>query len=184
MLGRQFSIITDEPLFRAYHTVMEGNNEVDLDGRVRALDYLGTEDSFTFSWGFQEFYAGPHAGMTLVEAGDTNRLSVYRFHDHLPIPFGESLTWSIDWTQERFFTKSPDWKAAVEADGCWVDYATVFYWYQDEPAGYAHAPLPPPGRAPQGPAPLVGADHRTSPPISPRRPVTRTSSIPSTAPRT
>jgi len=25
-----------------------------------------------------------------------------------------------------------------------VDYATVFYWYQDAPGGYRHAPLDPP----------------------------------------
>jgi hypothetical protein len=24
-----------------------------------------------------------------------------------------------------------------------VDYATVFYWYQDSPGGYQHAPLMP-----------------------------------------
>ena len=28
-----------------------------------------------------------------------------------------------------------------EEGGCWVDYATVFYWYQDDPAGFEHQPL-------------------------------------------
>ena len=58
VLGRQFSVATDEPLFRDFGVVMEGNNEVDIDGQERALDYLGTEDSFTFSWGFQTTFAG------------------------------------------------------------------------------------------------------------------------------
>jgi len=53
LLGRQFTVATDEPLFKNFHFVMEGNNEVDIDGRERRLDYLGSEDSFTFSWGFQ-----------------------------------------------------------------------------------------------------------------------------------
>ena len=36
LLGRQFSIVTDEPFFRDFNMVMEGNNEVDIDGRERA----------------------------------------------------------------------------------------------------------------------------------------------------
>jgi len=29
----------------------------------------------------------------------------------------------------------------LNPERCWVDYATVFYWYQDRPGGYDHAPL-------------------------------------------
>ena len=32
---------------------MEGNNEIDIDGRQRVIDYLGTECSFGFCWGFR-----------------------------------------------------------------------------------------------------------------------------------
>ncbi len=143
ILGRQFSVVTDEPFFRAFNTVMEGNNEVDIDGQERRLDYLGTEDSFTFSWGFQETFIGQRAGMTLVEHGDLNRLSIYRFHDHMPIRFNKSLRWHINWQNEKFFVRNPKWHHAVDRDGCWVDYATVFYWYQTAPGGFDHKPLPP-----------------------------------------
>jgi len=141
LIGRQFSVRTEEPIFRAFGTVMEGNNEVDIDGKERALDYLGTEDSFTFSWGFQEPFIGLRAGMPHVVHGDTNSLSIYRFHDHMPIRFERSLTWRINWQEERLFTGSPVWREAVEGGGCMVDYATVFYWYQDDPGGYEHRPL-------------------------------------------
>ena len=143
VLGRQFSVITDEPFFRSYNTVMEGNNEIDVDGRQRQIDYLGTEASFTFSWGFRETFAAARAGMTLVELGDVNRLSIYRFHDHMPIRFNKSLKWHINWQNEKFFTRNPAWHAAVARDGCWVDYATVHYWYQTVPGGYEHQPLRP-----------------------------------------
>jgi hypothetical protein len=143
VLGRQFSVVTDEPLFRAYNTVMEGNNEVDIDGRDRQIDYLGTEDSFTFSWGFQKPFTADRAGMTLVEHGDVNRLSTYRFHDHAPIRFNSSLKWHINWQHEKFFTANPEWQEAVADDGCWVDYATVFYWYSKAPGGFSHEPLRP-----------------------------------------
>jgi len=147
LLGRQFSVVTDEPMFKRYMFVMEGNNEVDIDGRERQLDYLGSEDSFTFSWGFQNTFAGCRAGMPLVEPGDLNLLSMYRFHDHMPIRFNEELTWSINWefefkgkgnmeTHEKMLQRKKD-------GGCWVDYATVFYWYQDNPAGFKHEPLAP-----------------------------------------
>jgi hypothetical protein len=142
IIGRQFSVVTDEPLFKDFGFVMEGNNEVDIDGRERAIDYLGTEDSFTFSWGFQATFAGLRAGMPLIDKGATNRLSIYPFHDHMPIRFNKFLSWHINWSHERWFTQRPEWPKAVANDGCWVDYATVFYWYQQAPGGYQHEPLP------------------------------------------
>jgi hypothetical protein len=142
LIGRQFSVLTDEPLFRDFVYVMEGNNEVDIDGRERAIDYLGSEDSFTFSWGFQEPFVGLRAGMPHVVHGDSDSLSIYRFHDHMPIRFRRALTWRINWQEERVFTGQPAWREAVDRGGCMVDYATVFYWYQDDPGGYEHQPLP------------------------------------------
>jgi hypothetical protein len=156
LIGRQYSITTDEPIFRSFGYVMEGNNEVDIDGQPRKLDYLGTEDSFTFSWGFQRPFAGHRAGMPLVKTGDLpNQLSIYRFHDHQPIRFNKSLRWHINWSQERECFVGWDrpslepnaplgarWAAALAKGGCWVDYATVYYWYQTTPGGYQHAPLP------------------------------------------
>jgi len=141
LLGRQYSVVTDEPLFRGFNVVMEGNNEVDIDGEERRLDYLGTEDSFTFSWGFQETYTGLRSGMPLVEPGDVNRLSIYRFHDHMPIRFNKSLKWHIDWRYEKGFTGNPKWTEAAGAGGCRVDYAAVHYWYQSDPGGFSHEPL-------------------------------------------
>jgi hypothetical protein len=145
VLGRQFSVVTDEPRFKRYHFVMEGNNEVDIDGQERVVDYLGSEDSFTFSWGFQTTFAGLHAGMPVVQTDDMNLLSIYRFHDHMPIRFTKELTWSINWEFE--FRRRPDRLNPIrqrkQEGGCWVDYATVFYWYQDVPAGFKHQPLRP-----------------------------------------
>ena len=145
VIGRQFSVVTDEPLFKNFELVMEGNNEVDIDGQERALDYLGSEDSFTFSWGFQSTFAGLHAGMPYILKGDTLGLSIYRFHDHMPIRFARELTWKINWKFEFYWESKREYLQKVaetaERGGCWVDYATVFYWYQGSPAGYSHAPL-------------------------------------------
>ncbi|MBN1421242.1 MAG: DUF2961 domain-containing protein [Planctomycetes bacterium] len=145
VFGRQWSVATREPMFTSFNVVMEGNNEIDIDGRERAIDYLGTEDSFGFSWGFQATFAGLRCGMTHIDAGPgkPQLLSIYRFHDPMPIRFDDRLTWSVNWREEKFFVRNPEWPRAVERGGCWVDYATVFFWYQDVPGGFEHAALAP-----------------------------------------
>ena len=147
LIGRQYSVVTEEPLFRGFSFVMEGNNEVDIDGQARKLDYLGTEDSFTFSWGYQRPIAGLRAGMTLAKQDLPAMLSIYRFHDHQPIRFRQSLRWHVNWSQERHMFANKEWlsklKDAAAKGGCWVDYATVYYWYQSVPGAYRHEPLPP-----------------------------------------
>jgi hypothetical protein len=144
-IGRQFSVVTDEPLFKNFELVMEGNNEVDIDGRERALDYLGTEDSFTFSWGFQATFAGQHAGMPYIQKTDTLALSIFRFHDYMPVRFNREFRWTINWEYEFYWESKQQYLADVRerarSGGCWVDYATVFYWYQNVPGGFRHAPI-------------------------------------------
>ncbi len=146
-IGRQFSIVTDDPFYReAFAIIMEGNNEVDIDGTERKMDYLGTEDSYTFSWGFRETFAGLHAGMPYISLGDTSYLSIFRFHDHMPIRFNKDLIWKINWQYEFEGKQKQDpekIRETIKKGGGWVDYATVFYWYQNIPGGYKHDPLPP-----------------------------------------
>jgi hypothetical protein len=167
VMGRQFSMVTDEPLFgRGFGYVMEGTNEVDIDGQERVMDYLGTECAFHFGWGWPARFAGFRAGAPCHFLDPLNKaqydkskitmLSNYRFHDHMPIRFNQSLRWHINWGMERQFNnkdpierfrdaaakRAKNWDEALARDGCWVDYAHVFYWYQDQPGGFQHQPLP------------------------------------------
>jgi len=148
VIGRQMSLMTAEPLFRGFGYVMEANNELDIDGAERVVDYLGTEDSFTFSWGFQNEFTGLRAGMPHLKMDDVQELSIYRFHDHMPLRFRESLTWEINWREEQMVKNmnlegAKRLAEAAAAGGCWVDAAWVTYWYMDSPGGYDHKPLPP-----------------------------------------
>jgi hypothetical protein len=147
LIGRQFSITTDDPVFRnEFYFIMEGNNEINIDGEERVIDYLGTEDSFTFSWGFNKEFAGLHAGMPLIQTGDTSYLSIFRFHDHMPIRFNHDLEWKINWEYEfgGKQEKQPERVTeTIEKGQGYVDYATVFYWYLSEPGGYIHDTLAP-----------------------------------------
>jgi hypothetical protein len=144
LLGRAWSIATDEALFDDFTFVMEGNNEVRIDGDIRpTVDYLGTEDSFGFSWGFRATYAGPFGGMNYIHNSQPSLLSIYRFRKNNTIRFQNSLDWRINWSYE--WTKNTDFQRRLAehhaADQGWVDYATTFYWYQEQ-VGYPHAELP------------------------------------------
>jgi hypothetical protein len=124
---------------------MEGNNEVRIDGEADPrADYLGTEDSFGFSWGFQRPFTGLHNGINFVRNETPSMLSIYRFHARNAIRFERSLDWRIDWSHE--FRDNTDFHRRLaerrERGAGWIDYATTTYWYQREP-GCAHVPLLP-----------------------------------------
>jgi hypothetical protein len=153
MIGRQLSIFTDEPAFAGFGYVMESNNEIDIDGVERAVDYTGGECSFGFCWGYPRTFTSQYIGITHLQHTTPAQLSVYRFHN-MPIRFNKSLKWHMNWSNERHFhgeinRKNPDswWntthKKSRDAGGCWVDYAIVHYWYQDQPGGFTHKPLEP-----------------------------------------
>lgn len=143
VIGRAWSICTDEPIFKDFIFVMEGNNEVRIDGAARpAIDYLGSEDSFAFSWGFRQTHGGLYNGMNYMQAAEPSLLSIYRFMKSNAIRFNESLDWRINWayefkTDDEFHQKNA---AFCQSDRCWVDYATTFYWYQDQ-IGFDHKPM-------------------------------------------
>lgn len=149
LVGRSMSVTTADPLFKDFHFVMEANNEVRLDGATMPqIDYLGTEDSFGFSWGFQEKFCGLYNGMNHIRSGDDGpqELSIYRFLGQNAIRFSESLDWQIDWSHERGFRQNPDFCRDIDQrqrdNGTWVQLDSVFYWYQQHPLPFSHEALP------------------------------------------
>jgi hypothetical protein len=150
LLGRSWSVCTDEPFFNNFHFVMEANNEVYVDGEDRQrLDYLGSEDSFSFSWGFQKSYSGPFAGMNYIKKDaltNTNMLSVFRFFGNNVIRFNKSLDIQVNWSKENHFFKNDRFMKRIteinQHNGGWIDYAATHYWYQRD-IGCAHEPLLP-----------------------------------------
>jgi hypothetical protein len=167
LLGRQMSVVTSSPLYTGnLGWVMEGNNYFSVDGREKEFNYLGTEDAFGFSHGFSKPWVGPHGGITHVvhreikPGTDTAELSIFRLYDHMPVRFEKSFSWTINWQYETMFAWPQYWRRETAADGGWVDYAAVTYWYMDSPAGYDHDPL----------APLTERSENLLPP-DPRSPV-------------
>jgi hypothetical protein len=145
LLGRAWSICTDEPFFNGFHFVMEGNNEMRIDGEEDPrADYLGTEDSFGFSWGFQRAFTGVYNGINHVQNETPCMLSIYRFRSQNVIRFFQSFDLRVDWSHE--WTKNEDFQKRIselhDMGRGWVDYATSYYWYQ-RAVGYEHEPLMP-----------------------------------------
>lgn len=144
LMGRNWSIATDEPLFRNFNFVMEGNNEVRIDGEEKPrADYLGSEDSFGFAWGWPRLFNGLRNGINFVQNEHPTLLSTYRYRDVSVIPFEHSLDWRVNWKHEFKDHKEfhETLQQRVDAGGAWVDYAVTHYWYQECP-GYPHEEMP------------------------------------------
>jgi len=139
LLGRYWLITTDDPIFRQWGGLMEGNNELDIDGQDCKIDYLGSEDSFNFSWGFQRLWFGIRSGIITHTTGE---LALYRFHDPMPIRFKQSLRWTLDYRWEHL-NKNFAPETVKAQNSRWVNYRMVWFWYLDSPGGYQHVPLRP-----------------------------------------
>ena len=140
-VGTQYSITSSEPVFKNFFFIMEGNCEHRIDGEQNpSIDYLGTEDSFGFSWGYQRIFCGLHSGINYLQTDQLPmELSIYRFRDQNPIVFNRSLDIRINWQNEftqgktsyQNYPRNLIWEA-VKKGGGWVNYATTHYWYQDD----------------------------------------------------
>lgn len=155
LLGQAWSVATDDPFFRSFWFVVEGNNEYRIDGEPDpSVNYLGSECAFGLHWGFKERYAGAFHGINLVRAEDPALVSAYRFRATGGLRFRSRLTLNVSWKHEfrsalaslNFprYGYPPDamLPAGREAGRGWVDYAVTTYWYQ-RAVGFDHEALLP-----------------------------------------
>src|SRR5208337_1770732 len=123
-------------------------------------NYLGSEDSFNFSWGWHHPFDGYKVGINYLsfrfdqakvvfededKDGKLSRLSTYRFRDLDAIHFDQTLALTINWTAE--FKGSPELdkiRMRNHQGAGWVDYAVTPYWYSSDPKGRGLA-MPPIG---------------------------------------
>lgn len=161
LIGEYWNINTDEPEFAGMNFVMEGNQEFRIDRELKpSINYLGSEDSFNFSWGWHHLFDGYKAGInylsfsfahgkvTFEDKGNKqSRVSTYRFRDRDAIHFDRELKLTTNWTHE--FRHSPAGRAALDKirernqhGAGWVDYAITPYWYSSDPRG-AGLSMPP-----------------------------------------
>jgi hypothetical protein len=165
LIGEYWNINTDEPEFTGMGFVMEGNNEFRVDEDTEpSINYLGSEDSFNFSWGWHHPFDGYKVGINYLsfrfdqakvifededKDGKLSRLSTYRFRDRDAIHFDHTMELTVNWTKE--FRFSPAFLAKLDKirernhqGAGWVDYAVTPYWYSSDPKGRGLA-MPPIG---------------------------------------
>ena len=148
LLGRSWSMCTDEPFFKDFFFVMEGNNEFRVDGEKQpSIDYLGTECAFGCCGGYPCTFHGLYNGVNFVHEKTPSMVSVYRFRGADVIRFNKSLDLRVSWVNEfkHLSSKTHDRYLAQMVDlhekkRGWIDYTTTTYWYQ-ESVGYDHEPM-------------------------------------------
>ena len=107
----------------------EGDDMVFIDGDTwpPSIHGTGTEEIFGAGACPTSEYAGPYHGFHLIESGDSTHaglVGAYRWFLHDPIRFTSSIRWTVEHGHANNFAN---------------EYASVAYWYQDEP----HAAFPP-----------------------------------------
>ena len=105
----------------------EGDDMVFIDGETwpPSIHGTGTEEVFGGGACPSREYAGPYQGFHLIESPDyAGLVGAYRWFVPDPIRFARALRWTIEHGHANNFAN---------------DYASVAYWYQDEP----HAAFPP-----------------------------------------
>lgn len=107
-----------QPYTKSYW-YLEGDEMVWVDADTKPSVYgTGTEDYFNSGWYFnQGEYAAPYHGLILKDE-PTGRIAAYRHHIYDPIPFKDSIRFTIE---------------HGHANEQIVDFSSVAYWYQKEP---------------------------------------------------
>ncbi len=154
LIGRSVSVSTDDPIFHKLSMVMEGDNEFRINGaKFPAVNILGTEDAFLFSWGFGRVFLGLTHGINVRHIDPpVTQVNAYRFYGNAPIRFTDGLELRINHSNEFSEADRAQYQAKLEKavgtyrdlkskDRLWVDHASTYYWYQSVP-GFEHADLP------------------------------------------
>ena len=109
IVAHWFQIQSDNPASTDGHLLCEGNDEFYLNGEsVPSVEYLGTEDFYCYSWGFQEKqsdYYGAIIKLDNLPAGGS-RVAMLRCRDADKISFSNGCVGILDYTQEYFSEES------------------------------------------------------------------------------
>lgn len=120
------TLLAMQPLVGNHLGYLEGNQRIFIDGEeAPSIVGTGTEDYFSSGWYYDTGeYSAPYHGVT-VKDEERGRINTYRWHIEDPIPFEQSLRFTIEHGGTN------------DAPG--VEYTSVAYWYQTHP----HPPFPP-----------------------------------------
>jgi hypothetical protein len=123
----------DDPLCPRGEMLCEGNQEIYLDGGAEpALEYLGTEDLYGFSWGFQELQSDFFVAILKREElpGGGARIALLRSRAEDRIRFESSCRLLLTYQHDAARAFNPLVLQAQERGGIFAPYRSCVYYYQ------------------------------------------------------
>ena len=119
---------SDDPLCPGGELLCEGNQEIYLDGNPQpALEYLGTEDFYGFSWGFKEIQSDFYVAILKRQElpGGGARIALLRARSLDRILFRQSCRLVLNYQHEL----NARVRQAHAKGGILVPYRSCVYWY-------------------------------------------------------
>jgi len=123
---------SDDPLCPGGELLCEGNQEFYLDGGADpALEYLGTEDLYGFSWGFKEVQSDFYAAILKRQdlPGGGARIALLRARANDRIQFRASCRLVLNYTYDALCKINPRVRQAEEKGGIFAPFRSCVYWY-------------------------------------------------------
>lgn len=120
------TLLSMQPMNGGQLGYLEGDQRIFVDGEEElSIIGTGTEDYFSSGWYYDTGeYSAPYHGVTIKDEAK-GRINTYRWHVEDPIPFQNSLRFTIEHG------------ASNTSSG--VQYSSVAFWYQTHP----HSSFPP-----------------------------------------
>jgi hypothetical protein len=126
---------SDDPLCPGGELLCEGNQEIYLDQEDRdptpALEYLGTEDFYGFSWGFKEVQSDFYVAILKRQdlSGGGARIALLRTRAGDRIQFQRSCKLVLNYTHDANCQINSRVRQAGEKGGIFAPYRSCVYWY-------------------------------------------------------
>lgn len=136
IVGQWLLLSADDPICKNGELLCEANNEFYLDGAVKpSLEYLGTEDLYGFSWGFEQLECDGVCAILRKEetknGGSVIGLARMRAAD--AISFQNNCRYVFTYAHETnpaLPSLNPNVKRALDQNGVKATYESCVYYYK------------------------------------------------------
>jgi hypothetical protein len=123
---------SDDPLCPRGELLCEGNQEITLDGdSAPTLEYLGTEDLYGFSWGFQDLQSDGRVAILKREElpGGGARIAMLRTRAADRIRFERACRLVLNYQHDAACKINPRVRQAEEKGGILAPFRSCVYYY-------------------------------------------------------
>jgi len=136
VVGQWLLLNSDDPICKNGELLCEANNEFYLDGAASpSLEYLGTEDLYGFSWGFEQLECDGNCAILRKEetqnGGSVIGLARIRTADAIAFQRDCRYVFTYEYeTNPALPSLNPSVKRALEQNGVKASYENCVYYYK------------------------------------------------------